>query len=161
MDHHLHLIFLHSSIDQNFSTDFWASPTNRFYLSLAKIGGKKSYYIGSTLNSSSMVENPIVSFLSIFEWTGGKRYALLGVHIHILTYLDWSGGDGVCEKGDSGSRTSTDVLDEEAVEAGKRFIVSGGSHDLCNFLKLSRSMSRQDIFISALKYGNLTRKKAF
>ena len=44
------------------------------------------------------------------------------------------------ESEDTRSRTSTDVLDAEAVEAGERFIA--GSSDLCSFLKLSRSMSR-------------------
>ena len=44
------------------------------------------------------------------------------------------------EAADTRSRTSTDVLDAEAVEAGERFIA--GSSDLCSFLKLSRSMSR-------------------
>ena len=44
------------------------------------------------------------------------------------------------KESDTRSRTSTDVLDAEAVEAGERFIA--GSSDLCSFLKLSRSMSR-------------------
>ena len=45
------------------------------------------------------------------------------------------------KKADVQSRTSTDVLDAEAVEAGERFI-GGTAADLCSFLKLSRSMSR-------------------
>ena len=58
-------------------------------------------------------------------------------------YTDDETSDERCAKNDVVSRTSTDVIDAAAVEAGQRFAAQiGGSNDLCSFLKLSRSMSR-------------------